>query len=276
MTSPPKTVDEVTTNYLYDADRIIEERDGSSQLLASYVYGEGIDEILTMAKGAQTYYYFYDGLGSVTDITNTNGEVIESYQYDVYGQPNHLSAIGNRYHFTGREYDGETGLYCYRARYYSPAIGRFLQKDPLTWTPSDARISYQDNVVSNFVRDFLKTKGIFDTQLLHTYNYVANNPVNWVDPMGYGKVRPKLIPLLFGVTAFTWATPWPGDEVVMTAALFTVATVVGIETAINFYKEHIKGKGKRTWDKHTNRRPGSYEKGDERRKWEHWGKGKRR
>lgn len=127
--------------------------------MATYVYGAGIDEVLTMTRAGQTYYYFYDGLGSVTDITNATGEVVESYQYDVYGQPNHLSSIGNPYYFTGRQFDSESGLYYYRNRHYSPTIGRFLQRDPLGHLPD-----------------------------VNVYRYVGNDPINCRDP--YGLLNP--------------------------------------------------------------------------------------
>ena len=117
------------TKYVYDGDQIIEERNSSNQLVASYVYGVGIDETLTMTRNSQTYYYFYDGLGSVTDITDASGAVVESYQYDPYGTPSVTSTIGNPFLFTGRQYDPETGLYYYRARHYNAGIGRFLQRD---------------------------------------------------------------------------------------------------------------------------------------------------
>jgi RHS repeat-associated protein len=66
--------------------------------------------------------------------------LIETIEYDVYGLPSVAvepgkTATGNRYLFTGREWDSETGLYHYRARAYSPSLGRFLQRDPLEALP---------------------------------------------------------------------------------------------------------------------------------------------
>ena len=204
-----KTVDGVTAYFIYDGDQVIEERDAANQLIASYVYGSGIDEVLTMTRNGETYYYFYDGLGSVTDITDTSGAVVESYSYDVYGQPSQLSTIGNPYYFTGRRFDDETGLYYYRARYYSPSIGRFLQRDLYTWGPDDPRIlslfSFNDEAFSMLLGSFSNSTGINqplltypvhnyfqliistglnNPQYLHSYLYVLNNPINLIDPLG--------------------------------------------------------------------------------------------
>jgi RHS repeat-associated protein len=158
-----KMVDGVTTKFLYDGDQIIAEYDGSDNLTAKYVYGAGIDEVLMglTPQGSdpnKERYYHYDGLGSVTAITNSSGAVIESYSYDAFGKPSAVSSVGNRYMFTGREYDAETGLYYYRARMYSPDLGRFLQKDP---------IGYKAGI--------------------NLYTYCLNNPINWIDPMGWDK-----------------------------------------------------------------------------------------
>ncbi|HBQ37507.1 MAG TPA: hypothetical protein DD714_00595 [Candidatus Omnitrophica bacterium] len=106
-----------------------------------------------------------DGLGSVTALVeDASGVVEERYQYDSFGQPTILapdgtprtcSAFGNPFLFTGREYDCESGLYYYRARYYDPRTGRFLQEDPL---------------------------GLMGA--INLYRYALNNPVNRVDPFG--------------------------------------------------------------------------------------------
>ena len=152
------------TNFIYDNDEVIADYTTVGVLQSEYVYGGGLDELLTMQKGATNYYYHYDGLGSVTEITTAAGAIAERYEYDPYGQvtmfntSNQIittSGIANRYMFTGREHDPESGLYHLRARLYDPRIGRFLQRDP---------IGYVDG--------------------MNLYKYVRNNPLNWIDPLG--------------------------------------------------------------------------------------------
>lgn len=150
-----KNVNGTITRFVYDGDQVIAEYNTTHVLQAKYVYGTGIDEVLTMWRGNQTYYYSYDGLGSVSNITNGTKVVKDSYSYDVYGKPSANSTIGNRYMFTGREFDNETGLYHYRNRAYSPTIGRFLQRDPLGYAAD-----------------------------INPYRYGLNAPNNWVDPLG--------------------------------------------------------------------------------------------
>lgn len=135
-----KTVSDVTTSYYYVGDQMVEElTDGT---LVSYVYGNNIDEALSMTKNDNTYYYHTNHLGSVMALSDNSGKLIERVDYDAYGQPaffdatdNELTAssIGNTILFTGREFDYETGNYYYRARTMHPSIGRFMQKDPLSF-----------------------------------------------------------------------------------------------------------------------------------------------
>jgi RHS repeat-associated protein len=147
-----------TTTYVYDGPQIIAEYDVSDTLTAKYVYGAGIDEPVLMLTGTDSFFYHLDGLGSVTDLTDPAAAVVETYLYDTFGKVSTPSFVGNRFSFTGREYDAELGLYFYRARYYAPLIGRFLQRDPQ---------AHSENVC--------------------LYGYCLNNPLKWVDPFGTEK-----------------------------------------------------------------------------------------
>jgi len=155
-----KDVDGVVTKYVYDGDQCIAEYDANDVLLRKYIHGPSIDEPICMIEAAGgyagTYYYHFDALGSVVALSDADGDTVQVYEYDVYGQvaasdPNHP----NRFLFTGREFDTETGLYYYRARYYNPTIGRFLQTDP---------IGYGDG--------------------LNWYAYCGNMPTELTDPYG--------------------------------------------------------------------------------------------
>ena len=155
-------------NYYYAGHQVIEVRDGNDKLLRQYIYGNGIDEIIRMDKyegdTVTSYYYHTDANGSVTAITDANGQLVERVTYDIYGMPtfwdaagNEIpkSSIGNNILFHGREYDYELNLYYFRARYYDPIMGRFLPTDPM---------------------------GYADT--MNLYQGFNMNPVNFVDPMG--------------------------------------------------------------------------------------------
>jgi len=104
--------------------------------------GPGIDNILSMtvyASTTSTYYYVKDHLGSVQAIVDVAGSIVESYQYDAWGNvlevkdgsgnPLSESAIGNRILWQGREYSWKTGLYFFRVRWYEPVTGRYRGPD---------------------------------------------------------------------------------------------------------------------------------------------------
>ncbi|MCK5609144.1 hypothetical protein KAR91_45135 [Candidatus Pacearchaeota archaeon] len=122
-----KVVDGAETYFIYDGDMVVAEVDATGALLSEYVNTNNIDEVLTMDRGGVTYYYHYDGLGSVTEVTDSAGTIVENYTYDPYGNPSVTnSLIENPYMFTGRRWDEESTLYHYRARAYDPTNGRFL------------------------------------------------------------------------------------------------------------------------------------------------------
>jgi RHS repeat-associated protein len=128
------------TRYIYDNEDILLEYNGSNALQARYTHGVGIDEPLMMERDlnanltfepSERFFYHTDGLGSITDLTSSTGTIAQSYLYDSFGQIITVtSGLENPYTYTGRELDDESGLYFYRARYYDPAIGRFINEDP--------------------------------------------------------------------------------------------------------------------------------------------------
>ena len=154
-----------TTNYYYyDNQQIIEEQNGVATT-ATYTYGRYIDDVLTMDRGGQTYYYHANSMCSVHALSDSTGNVVERYAYDVYGRVSVLgaiyspaplnawgtphSAVGNAFLFTGREFDEESGLYYFRARAYDSYEGRFIQRDPLG--PVDSENLYVAVFVPNHV-----------------------------------------------------------------------------------------------------------------------------
>jgi len=152
-----KTVNGVTSAYVYDNWDVVQEKDGNSQLKAVYVMGaidEPLQRISVDAGFSRVDTYLSDHLGSVLTLKDMSGEDIVTYSYDAFGNSRASVFDGNPFQFTGRENDG-IGFYYYRARYYSPALHRFLQSDPIGLNGG-----------------------------INTYAYVTNNPISRTDPMG--------------------------------------------------------------------------------------------
>lgn len=147
--------------YIYDNEDILLELDGSNNITARYTHGPGIDEPLMMEKGGVSFFYHADGLGSITEITDQVGTVVQAYTYSSFGKiesqldPNFVQP----YTFTAREFDPETNLYFNRGRTYDWRTGRFLQED--------------------FVGGFVMVP-----QSLNTYPYTLNNPLSHIDSDG--------------------------------------------------------------------------------------------
>lgn len=149
------------TWFVYDLTKgdladVIAEYDNSGNLLVRYTHGNDVDEVISMRRDGESYYYLRDGLGSVTGLVDSSQLMSNTYGYDGFGNVvSQSETVVNPYGFTGRELDTESELMYYRARYYNSGVGRFVTADP---------IGFRGGV--NF------------------YVYVRNNPVNRVDPWG--------------------------------------------------------------------------------------------
>ena len=147
-----------TVNFFYAGDDVIEEQDGSKALLATYLIGNGIDDMIKMNRKGNDYFYHTNHLGSVMVVSDRSGTVQERYEYDPFGKVSIYngagtqlvkSAIGNEVLFTGRSYNAESGLYDYRARAMKPNIGRFVQVDPLLYVDGMNALGYVNNNTVN-------------------------------------------------------------------------------------------------------------------------------
>ncbi|WP_159107313.1 RHS repeat-associated core domain-containing protein [Azospirillum sp. B4] len=154
-----KTANGTPTSYLYDGPNLVAEYDAGGNLLRRYVFGPGVDEPLVVYTGGGTgtkQWFYRNWQGSVVGLGESNGEILPSntYSYGPYGEPG-TTNTSSLFRYTGQVYDPETGLYHYKARAYSPALGRFLQTDP---------VGYKDN--------------------MNIYTYTQNDPVNFLDSNG--------------------------------------------------------------------------------------------
>jgi RHS repeat-associated protein len=147
------------TKFNYDGTALIGEYDGTVSTISlqrRYVHGPGSDEPLVWYEGSGTTdrrFLHSDERGSVVAVTNSSGTTIATNVYDEYGIPS--SGNLGRFQYTGQTWLPELGMYYFKARVYSPTLGRFLQPDP---------IGYGDG--------------------MNMYAYVGGDPVNFTDPTG--------------------------------------------------------------------------------------------
>jgi RHS repeat-associated protein len=159
-----KTVRGASVGYVYDGINIVQELTGlagnngnAASVKAAYVSG-GVDEVFAQVAGGQVVTYLSDALGSTVRLTDGAGGKLVDYVYDAYGNTTADALVDNPFQYTGRENDG-TGLYYYRARYYSGRFGKFISRDP---------IGLEGGV--------------------NPYAYAGGNPLIYSDPLGLAEI----------------------------------------------------------------------------------------
>ena len=154
-------VDGEETRYLVDANRehaeVIEEYNPDGTTNVSYVHGLNL---ISAERSGEADYYINDGHSGVRQLTDENGIVTDSYDYDGYG--NLLNSTGsteNNYLYRGEQFDRELGMQYLRQRYYNTSVGRFASVDPFS--------------------------GLVELPMSrHRYMYGNANPVTYLDPSG--------------------------------------------------------------------------------------------
>jgi RHS repeat-associated protein len=149
-----RTLNAAGNNLLYEGWNAGQELSGTT-VLANRILG-GVDEFFNRADSTGAYSPITDALGSVLALANSSGNIAVQYGYDPYGNTTTSGGTStNEFQYTGRENDGN-GLYFYRARYYSPAFGRFISEDPNGFFGGDVNL----------------------------YPYARKNPLLYRDPSG--------------------------------------------------------------------------------------------
>jgi RHS repeat-associated protein len=191
-----KTVGGITTTNLYDGQNLIREVGSTT---TDYIFSPGIDEPLAENNESQISYYAADGLGSIAGLNDTAGTTQNSYLYDAWGiVKSQTATVANSFTYTARE-SAEAGLMFYRARYYSPQIGRFISEDVFALGRPLLHLDDEfDEVETGVLFDLPNAKGmdvpypqdsLLDTNdneigLFHAYTYASNNPLLYRDPTG--------------------------------------------------------------------------------------------
>jgi RHS repeat-associated protein len=144
-----RDVSGAATSYLHDGPNPVSVNDDFM------MSGLNVDEIYAGISSSGTTSYAADGLNSTRLLTDEDGDVTASYSYAPYGAAATEGSGQTSFQFTGRENDGAADLYYYRARYYSPALNRFISEDPIGLSGG-----------------------------MNVYAYVHGDPINLIDPYG--------------------------------------------------------------------------------------------
>jgi RHS repeat-associated protein len=141
-----KTVGSTKTKYIYSGSHMMEERNGATDALTRrYVFAGGEEPVLQMTSAGVVTYIHHDHHGSVIAQSNaTTGAVGNKYKYGPFGE-SAATLTGTTIGYTGQRYDTELGLYHYKARYFHPGLGRFLQPDPIGYKAGMNLYTYCSN-----------------------------------------------------------------------------------------------------------------------------------
>ena len=155
-----KTVNGEKTVFVWDGDQVVMELSESGKVKKRYVSGNDL-VFVDKGEGTKKQYYVTDPHGNVAQLTDDNGKVTKTYEYDTFGnEVNPDQKDENPFRYCGEYYDKETGEVYLRARYYQPGVGRFLTRDTYTGESDDP-------------------------ESLHLYTYCGNDGVNYIDPSGH-------------------------------------------------------------------------------------------
>jgi RHS repeat-associated protein len=153
-----KSVNNEASYYINDGLRVLNELDSEGAVTKTNVYG--LEMIADIDAENKLTYIHTDVLGSTVLLTNVAGDITGRYEYDAFGGTiGYEGSEQTNYLFTNQEFDIESELYYYNARYYNPKIGRFISRDTMLGHPGD--------MLSR-----------------NRYIYVQNNPLKFVDPTG--------------------------------------------------------------------------------------------
>ena len=150
---------EGTTRHVYDNNwQCIADIDEQGNVVASYVWGEGIDKLLAVTVGGVTYYALTDIQGTVWCYVDGNNNDVARWQYDAWGNvlseyvsPSAVALSKLRHRFQGREWSAATGLINFRMRWYDAETGRWLSKDPMGLYGGLNLYAFCNNDAQNYV-----------------------------------------------------------------------------------------------------------------------------